>query len=161
MKDLSQPKLSIELIPVNLWNQNVRQFLSREKWDTIRRAVYKAANNVCEICGGVGPKHPVECHEKWEYDDVNCTQTLVGFVALCPTCHGAKHLGYVIATEKNSGVDDFIRVVDKLKEVNSWTDERTALYILEQFEQWETRNQKEWSCDLTYAESFIQGLSNE
>jgi hypothetical protein len=47
----------------------------------------------CEICGGRGPEHPVECHERWRYNDLIRTQTLVRMIALCPACHQVKHVG--------------------------------------------------------------------
>lgn len=86
-------KLTIELVPSTSWFSNLRSLLSSEEWDKIRRGCYKNANYKCEICSGVGPKHPVECHETWEYDEKQGIQKLIGLIALCPSCHEVKHVG--------------------------------------------------------------------
>ena len=66
-------------------------------WDRIRRQVYRQANYRCEVCGGRGPEHPVERHEVWRYDDRARVQALVRMIALCPSCHGVKHMGFAHA----------------------------------------------------------------
>ena len=83
-------KLTVELVPRSLWGINLRSELPKSKWDKLRKATYKKANFVCEICGGVGRKWPVECHEIWHYDDENKVQRLDGLIALCPPCHQVK-----------------------------------------------------------------------
>ena len=50
---------------------NVRAVLTAKQWNALRGIVADHAYNVCEICGGVGPAHPVECHEIWDYNDAN------------------------------------------------------------------------------------------
>jgi hypothetical protein len=60
-------KLSIELVPQTCWFSNVRDHVDQKTWDILRKDTYKKANYKCEICGGVGSKHPVECHEIWDY----------------------------------------------------------------------------------------------
>jgi len=64
-------KLELDLIPASSWFSNVRAFVSKKQWDTIRHKVFSKAYDTCEICGGIGPKHPVECHEIFEYDKEN------------------------------------------------------------------------------------------
>ena len=94
---MSEPKLTIELVPSTCWFSNVRTLLPKKTWDTLRKESYNKANNKCEVCGdhgkNQGVKHFVECHEIWEYDDTNRTQTLKGLISLCPRCHMVKHFG--------------------------------------------------------------------
>jgi hypothetical protein len=71
------PKLTVELVPETSWYSNLRSELTEEQWDTVRRRCYVAADYRCEVCGGRGPKWPVECHEVWSYDDLEHVQTLV------------------------------------------------------------------------------------
>jgi 5-methylcytosine-specific restriction endonuclease McrA len=59
----------------------------------LRKRTYRQANYRCQVCGGRGSKHPVECHEIWHYDDENKIQKLMGLIALCPSCHQVKHIG--------------------------------------------------------------------
>ena len=80
--------LTIELVPRTAWLVNVRSEVSKSEWDKLRRATYKAAGYRCEICNGKGHKHPVECHEVFEYDDEEKSQTLKRLIAICPKCNG-------------------------------------------------------------------------
>lgn len=84
-------KLNIELVPRTAWFTNLRSDLKASEWDKIRRKCYAEAGYKCEICSGVGPKHPVECHEKWNFGDGKIT--LTGLIALCPSCHEVCHIG--------------------------------------------------------------------
>jgi hypothetical protein len=107
-------RLTIELVPETAWFRNLRSEISGEAWDKIRKDCYKNAGYVCEICGGVGQRHPVECHEIWEYDDGDKRQILRGVIALCPSCHEVKHIGL---TQMRGGLD---RAVSHMAEVNGW-----------------------------------------
>ena len=69
-----RPKLEINLIPKTSFFLNVRSEVSAAEWDRLRRNYYKQANHNCEICGGKGENHPVECHEVWEYEQKTQTQ---------------------------------------------------------------------------------------
>jgi hypothetical protein len=55
----SAPRLTIELVPQTCWFSNVRDRVSREDWDRIRKQVYKRSGQCCEVCGGRGRKHPI------------------------------------------------------------------------------------------------------
>ena len=83
--------LEIELVPQSSHFKNLRSDLKPNEWDLLRKDSYKKAGHRCEICGGKGPKWPVECHDIWDY--TNGVQTLKGLIALCPACHEVKHMG--------------------------------------------------------------------
>ena len=89
---LTEPLLTVELVPHTCWFSNVRDHVDKETWNRLRQATYQKAGYVCEICGGRGSEWPVECHEIWHYDDKRHTQTLVGLMALCPSCHAVYRL---------------------------------------------------------------------
>ena len=74
--------LTVELVPRGQWGANLRSELPKKDWDRLRREQYKKAGYVCEICGGKGSRHPVECHEIWHYDEDTNTQRLDGLIAL-------------------------------------------------------------------------------
>jgi len=86
-------KLEPDTIPKATHGINLRSHLQSYQWDRIRRHCYKKAGYKCEICGGVGQTHPVECHEEWEWDFSGGYQVLKGVTALCPSCHEVKHIG--------------------------------------------------------------------
>lgn len=60
-------KLNIELIPRQSWGKNCRTILKKSDWDKLRIHIYEQNDYKCQICGDVGEKHPVECHEVWRY----------------------------------------------------------------------------------------------
>lgn len=146
----NQPRLTIELVPKAVWFSNVRSMVSRQDWDFLRRNSYKKASYLCEICGGVGKHHPVECHEIWQYDDNKHTQKLLGLISLCPLCHEVKHIGL-------ASIHGRIDTVKRhLAKVNTWTERETNEYVSEQFDVWMDRSLYEWKVDLMWLDE--QGI---
>ena len=143
-------KLTIEYVPVSTWGVNVRSLVPQETWDILRRACYKKANYVCEICGGKGDTHPVECHEIWEYNSITLTQKLIGLIALCPSCHRVKHLG---RTQKVQP-DLFVATLLHLKTVNAWSDEEFLQYLAERAKWYQTNKDKPWKVDISWLDSL-------
>lgn len=139
----SEPRLTIELVPQTCWFSNVRDQVSPKEWDRIRRQVYDNAGRCCEVCGGRGPRHPVECHEVWEYDEDAGVQRLIRMVALCPACHEVKHIGLAGVR----GRADLAR--DHLAEVNGWSSEAADRHIREAFATWRSRSVRPWSLDIS------------
>jgi len=146
--------LTIELVPKTAWFTNVRSNVLRKDWDMLRKTVYKKANYKCEICGGVGNKHPVECHEVWEYNDKIHTQKLIRLIALCPICHEVKHIGLAYSRERG----DIVKA--HLSKVNDWSDKDTDWYIKKQFDIWSYRSRFKWKIDLTWLEEKGININN-
>ncbi len=136
--------LTVELVPSTSWGNNLRSRLSKNDWDRLRRAQYAHAGNRCEICDGRGPRHPVECHEIWRYDDTEHVQTLDGLIALCPDCHKVKHLGFAFVSGKGAAA------VAHLQRVNEWDDEITMGYVEAAFQLHERRSAHQWTLDLEW-----------
>lgn len=143
----TSPRLTVELVPATCHFSNVRTTIKPQEWDKIRFLSYAAARNVCEICGDVGTnqgyKHKLECHEIWEYDDVNHIQRLEGLISLCPICHQVKHIGRTIAIGKEG------QAFAQLRTINEWTKEELDNHIRESFEQYKERSKHEWILDLS------------
>jgi hypothetical protein len=137
-------KLTIELVPETAFYKNVRSEVSSAEWDIIRRTAYKNAGYVCEICGGKGDKHPVECHEVWEYK--KGVQRLVRFIALCPKCHQVKHFGL----SQMRGLEE--ECIKHLMKVNGWGKDTALEYIDSCWEIWEARSSKSWTLDISVIE---------
>jgi hypothetical protein len=144
-------RLTIELVPKTSWYHNVRALTDELGWDRIRRQVYRQADYRCEICGGKGPEHPVECHEVWRYDDRTRVQLLVRMIALCPACHQVKHLGF--ANVKGRGA----QARAHLARVNGWTLAQADAYIAEAFQVWAQRSQGPWTLDLEGLRPYVLG----
>lgn len=139
-------KLTIELVPSTCWFTNLRSELKQSQWDKLRRKTYRNAHYRCEICGGKGDTHPVECHEIWHYDDEKHIQKLEGLIALCPACHEVKHIG--LAGIKGRSKE----AAAHLAFVNGWDIAQAKKYINQSFQKWEERSQHEWQLDITWLE---------
>ena len=141
---LPKTKLTIELVPRGQWGSNLRSELPRSQWDKLRKATYKAAGHRCEICGGKGPKWPVECHERWFYDEDTKTQKLEGLIALCPDCHLCKHFGFAQVQGKQE------RAFRHLMKINEWSESDAEYYLEAVFETWARRSNETWTLDISW-----------
>lgn len=144
MANWNNMKLTIELVPKTSWFSNVRDALSQSNWNLVKRLTSQAANSRCEVCNDVGPKWAVECHEIWDYDDVNHVQKLVRTIALCPPCHAVKHVGFNMKRFPRR-VPTLIR---HLANVNGISQQEAEDYIVHSFEEWFERSQHNWTVDL-------------
>src|SRR5437899_2821887 len=124
--------LTVELVPSTCWWSNVRSHVAPAVWERLRKATADAAGNKCEVCGGQGRRHPVECHEVWDYDDTRRVQRLVRLVA--PSCHEVKHLG--LTAKRGRGA----QALAHLARVNGWSASDAEAYAEVVFEQWATRS---------------------
>lgn len=144
-----EPKLTIELVPASQWEDNLRSRLTKRQWDNLRAACYQKAGHVCEVCGGRGPKHPVECHEIWDYNDQARIQRLTGLVALCPDCHKVKHIGFALTQgDKTLGF-----AIYHLATVNEWPMTLAVEYVQRQFQIHAIRSQREYHLDLSWLDN--------
>lgn len=141
-------KLTIELIPATSWTDNVRKILSKVQWDHLKSQVYSKAYHICEICGGVGPKHPVECHEIWSFNNKKLIQKLDGMIALCPDCHMVKHIGLAEVRGEKA------RAMKHLMSVNKMNLKQAEAYVESAFKVWHERSQKNWTLDLTHLKEY-------
>ncbi len=137
-------ELRVELVPATSWGANLRSELTRGQWDKLRKAQYEKAGHRCEICGGKGRRHAVECHEVWDYDDKDNVQTLVTLIALCSRCHEVKHYG--LAETRGFGW----RARAHLMAVNQWTLQQALKHLRESFDLWEERSDKTWTLNLRW-----------
>lgn len=141
-------KLTIELVPKSSWMNNVRAVMTTKQWNALRGVVCDAAYNVCQICGGVGPKHPVECHEIWHYNERKQTQKLLGMLALCPDCHMVKHFGLAEVMGNRE------KALKHLMKINGMKKKEAETYVKEAFETWFNRSQMTWTLDLSYLKQY-------
>lgn len=149
------PRLSIELVPSTSWFDNVRTRVPRKEWDFLRKKTYAAANDHCEICGGQGRTHPVECHERWHYDDEKKIQKLEGLIALCPPCHQVKHIG--LAEIKGN----YEEALAQLCKVNKWDSIEATEYVQAVFDLWNLRSKHEWTVDISILDELLRDFRNE
>lgn len=146
------PRLLLELVPATNWGWNLRSELKKSEWDRVRGVVYERAGHVCEVCGGKGRKWPVECHERWSYDDKSGVQKLVGLEALCPPCHEVRHMGRAISVGNGD------RASKHLGKVNGWSAEQVSEHIDKAFAVWHRRSQHSWALDLSWLDGFLAEL---
>ena len=137
-------ELFVDLVPRSAWFSNLRSELTVAEWAACKTMIFRRAHYVCEACGGRGPEHPVECHERWEYDDRTGIQRLVGLVAFCPSCHEATHYGSARIKGRSR------EAKAHLMAVNQWSSEIAADHIENAFQDWLRRSEREWALDATW-----------
>lgn len=139
-------KLEIELVPKTCWFSNIRDHVTASQWTTIKKRTFALAGHRCEICSGVGPKWPVECHEIWIYNDQLKTQTLERTIALCPSCHQVKHIGFA------SVLGTFEVAKAHFAKVNQISKKEAAVYIDKAFKTFHKRSQSKWTLHIDWLE---------
>jgi hypothetical protein len=139
------PLLSVELIPKPVFGENLRNRLTRSEWEKCKKFARAASGDVCGICGGVGVKGRLDCHERWDWlkDGELHVQKLVGLIALCPRCHSAKHYGRTQIMGYASDAEE------QLKKVNGWAKQLND-HLLAARDQWLERNAHDWKLDLDW-----------
>jgi len=139
--------LTVELVPKTCWWSSVRSMVTITEWNKIRKLSYASANNKCEICGSdglkQGYKHRVECHEVFEYDDINHIQKLVKLISLCVNCHQVKHIGRAIAMGRQ------VICLKHLAKVNNWSQKEIQDHIIASFETNKERSKHQWTLDIS------------
>jgi 5-methylcytosine-specific restriction endonuclease McrA len=144
----ARPKLTVELVPETCWYSNIRSEVSNEDWDRIRKPLFRKAGYRCEICGGRGKLHAVECHEVWHYDDARHVQTLERMIVLCPSCHQVKHIGLA---QIQGHLEE---AMAHLARVNGWDRRTTERYLDEVWETWRERSRHAWTLDLSVLATY-------
>lgn len=140
------PPLAVELIPRNCWGTNVRSYVAAHVWNMIKDHTVNATLCRCQACGVRGDRWSFDCHEVFEYDDTTRIQKLTALMALCRSCHEAKHYG--LATRSGRGPE----ALAHLCKVNGWNIAEATKYLLEQFEICTKRSISLWGLDLKLLE---------
>lgn len=149
---LETPRLTVELVPRTAWYTNVRSNVSAAQWNRCKKFVRDRSGDKCEICGGRGQRWPVECHEKWLYDDERHIQVLTGLIALCPSCHECKHVGFAELRGR------LPRVKAHLGKVNGWSPTDVSRYLIQCFDLWDQRSRFNWELDTSWLYSDLGPL---
>jgi len=137
----------IELVPSTSWGKSLSK-LSRtsgvgfgRRWLKIRERELARAGNQCEICGFVGKG--LNCHEKWQYDETNLIQKLIGYEIVCPNCNLILHFGRTLAIGMESIAIAHFSKVTGLKKGDL---ERAGYQAMVE---WMERSKKKWYIDIS------------
>ena len=141
-------KLCLDIVHLSSWINNVRAILTKKQWDEIRSRIYSESYYVCQICGGVGNKHPVEAHEVWSYDEINFIQKLEDIISLCPNCHMVKHFGLAEVQGKRE------KALQHLMKINKISRKQAEDYINLEFAIWASRSAKKWTLDISKLKDY-------
>jgi len=143
------PAALADLHPLAAAPRNLSTTLPEAAWNALRRRAYAAAGMRCQACGGRGPAHPVEAHERWRFNPGSRTALLRGVVALCPNCHRTAHWRTATAPA----------VLAHAAAVNGWTASDAQVYA--DYVQTERRRRAAlgpWSIDASWLRT--QGLGD-
>lgn len=143
--DKKSLKIEIELVPKTSWWSNARSEFENW-WYKIRKEVYRNFDYRCGICGGTGPKWPVETHEVWEYYPNSSIQRLSNVVSRCPSCHLVHHIGFAKTKGK------YEESKSRFMNINNLSEQEAGKYISRAFNEWRKRNDIDWELDLSFLE---------
>lgn len=129
-------RLSVELVPTTCWLSNLCSLMRERAWKRLAAEVAEDYGWRCEVCGGRGRQHAVECHEVWFYDDARRVQLLMRLQALCPRCHRVKHLG------RTASLDYGEQACAWLAHIDGWNPATTDRYVDAVFSQWSVRSRR-------------------
>ena len=150
-------KLKMELVPESCWWSNVRNNINKEDWNLIKKDTHIKPGYKCEICGETGDEWPVECHEKWEYNNEDRIQKLTGFISLCPNCHKVKHMGHTQILGRNFQIEAMKRFMN----INSLSKKDARLYYDYAFQEWRERSKIGWNFDISYIKEKFNSIDIE
>jgi hypothetical protein len=109
-------------------------------WQTIRaEALYRACWR-CAACKIIQLKG-LHCHEKWEYDEVTATVSLVGFEIHCAACHSVIHIGRISML----GDSIYEEVLAHFRKVNGGLTKKRANQLIDDaWQVWAEREGIKW-----------------
>ncbi|MFC1980174.1 HNH endonuclease [Chloroflexota bacterium] len=132
-------KLSITLVPKNMWGQSLRNLLPRSKWDSIRQLELDRAGKRCEVCGHQGTG--LICHEVWDYDDERHVASLKGFQIVCKTCDLVHHIG------RAGAIGHGDEAIQHFMKVNAFSRSDAIQQVRDAMGVWIDRNKYDWTID--------------
>lgn len=148
-KNRVRTPLFVDMVPKSAWYANLRSELTPVEWEAVKLKTFANAGHCCEACDKRGPKWPVECHERWLFDEQTNIQILEKTVALCPACHEATHYG--LASINNRG--QFARA--QLMSVIGLSSAQVDAHIKQAVTDWRRRSTMTWTLDARWLLSFI------
>jgi len=148
---LKKINLMIDLIPRNSWGASLANSLTPKSWDSVRKPFIEKYGNRCQICGRKGEDlsksiRDVDTHELWDYGHPNKkikTQKLLGFVAVCSSCHLMFHLGFASTIGKQEVT------IKRMQRLEKLSDLEMKKRISTIFSKWESRSEHDWMVDIS------------
>lgn len=142
------PKLEFELVPDGVWKDNLRNRLSKEAWDFLKKDAKKRTGGKCAICGKKTTL--LEAHEKWSYNLENKVQKLEDILAVCKDCHSVIHI------ERTELKGDIERAEKHYIKVNncSYSEYRLARGKANELHQ-KLNQVDEWQLDLSFLKRYL------
>lgn len=143
----------------------MRSEFEKNEWDKIRKMVYRQAGYRCELCGesGIdqGYRWPVECHEVWDLDFETNTQSLIGFIALCPRCHKVVHcsLTEILFADGKISKEEYAAIRNQFRKVNGLSEEYSIDdAIAKNICFHRDKHCIDWTVNIDYANDFLEKI---
>ena len=142
-------KLNFELVPDGCWKSNLRNILSKEQWDFLKKDARERADGKCSICGK--KTRFLDAHERWSYDLKKGVQKLEDIIAVCKDCHSVIHIGYTSLKGDEKRAEDHFMKVNNC----SYAEMRKALGVANEKHQ-EMNKVNEWALDLEFLRRYVK-----
>ncbi len=145
----------IELVPATTQGRSLAALALQspefaQRWHQIKSREFDRASYKCEFCGADGR---LDCNERWDYDDANRRQRLVGYAVVCPECNLVLHIDRAI---QRGGIEV---AVDRFTRVTGLTEEDLREATSDALRKWRERSQYEWTVDVS-GEPLARGFQD-
>lgn len=145
----SRIALFVDMIPRSAFFSNLRSEITATEWEAVKKKTAHPAGNCCEACDQKGEKWPVECHERWIYDESAKIQILDRTVAFCPPCHEATHYGLAGINGRSEHAQSQLMKVTGMNRIQVQQHIRNATT------DWRRRSSMQWTLDARWLLDFI------
>ena len=135
-------RLDPAMLPLGMWQVNVRYLLTTAEWEYLRIALLDDAGDRCEVCGAPhSPTAPLECHEMFTWDHRCGRARLARILVLCRLCHRTQHLGLAAIHHQ---LED---VLLHLRHLNDWQESDLKAALARTASEWAYVGSRRWLVD--------------
>jgi hypothetical protein len=157
----SKLKLHIDLVPLPLWEDNLRNFLGKHYWGRILRTRFiDCYGTRCTACGTVATERKlINLHEQWAYDTTvkPAKATLTSLELRCRQCHAVEHFGRTINLAAQGYPDAVTDAIAHFCRVNRVAKAVFDEHETEAFAEWRERSALRWEADIgTFWEDWME-----
>lgn len=141
----------IQLVPLPLWERNMRAVLPKSQWSKLRKAVLERHGLRCMTCGKGEESRKLQAHEEWLYDESTepATARLVTILLLCWHCHAVEHWGVTKNLVAQGHLTDraLTDTIEHFCRLNRVGVDDFIAHENQATELWQERSRREWRVD--------------
>lgn len=142
----------IQLVPLPLWQRNMRAVLPKSQWTKLRKAILERQGLRCSVCGKEEQEsRKLHAHEEWSYED-DCRPAIARLVSislLCWHCHAVEHWGVTknLVAQGHLTERALTDTIEHFCRLNGADFDQFVAHEKEETERWQERSTREWRIE--------------